>query len=281
MFNRFALLTLLAGLVELNALHAETGSGTTLDVTVDTRNYPFATTGGVAVDTRDPPTLSSATASGLGSTGATLGATVLGDGGATIQERGIVYALAAVNGNPIIGGNGVTQLISNGTTGEFSLSATGLPVGSSFVFKAYASNIKGVSYTSSTAFITLTLLEGWRQTQFGITASTGNAADNADPDGDGLKNLLEYALNLPPNAAGRVPASVQATGGNLEYLYDRGTAAFNSGTTYQVEWSDDLTTWSGAGVVETLLSDDGTTQQVKATLPAGSGGRRFVRLRVQ
>lgn len=121
----------------------------------------------------------------------------------------------------------------------------------------------------------------WRQANFGVFTNTGTAADDADPDGDGLNNLLEYALNLPPNAAGRVPASVQATGGNLEYLYERSTAAFNGGTTYQVEWSDDLTTWSGAGVVETLLSDDGTTQQVKATLPAGSGGRRFVRLRVQ
>jgi hypothetical protein len=121
----------------------------------------------------------------------------------------------------------------------------------------------------------------WRQTYFGSTSNTGSAADDADPDRDGLKNLLEYALNLPPNAVSRVTASVQATGGNLEYLYDRSTAAFNGGTSYQVEWSDDLTTWSGAGVVETLLSDDGTTQQVKATLPAGSGGRRFVRLRVQ
>ena len=136
------------------------------------------------------------------------------------------------SGNPIIGGNGVTQLISNGTTGEYSLSAAGLPVGSSFVFKAYASNIKGVSYTSSTAFITLTLLEGWRQTHFGSTSHTGNAADGEDPDRDGLKNLLEYALNLPPNAVSRVPSSVQATGCHLEYLSHRGTAAFNGGTSY-------------------------------------------------
>jgi hypothetical protein len=44
---------------------------------------------------------------------------------------------------------------------------------------------------------------------------------------------------------------------------------------------DDLTTWFTTGVVESLISDDGTQQQVKATLPAGSGGGRFVRLRVQ
>ncbi|WP_461786533.1 LamG-like jellyroll fold domain-containing protein [Prosthecobacter sp.] len=121
----------------------------------------------------------------------------------------------------------------------------------------------------------------WRQTHFGSTARTGSAADNEDPDKDGMPNLLEYALNLPPNAASRVPASVQATGGNLEYLYNRGTAAFNGGTAFQVQWSDDLTTWSTTGVVESLLSDNGTHQQVKATLPAGSGSRRFVRLRVQ
>jgi hypothetical protein len=34
-------------------------------------------------------------------------------------------------------------------------------------------------------------------------------------------------------------------------------------------------------VVESLLSENETHQQVKATLPAGSSGRRFVHLRVQ
>jgi hypothetical protein len=121
----------------------------------------------------------------------------------------------------------------------------------------------------------------WRQTHFGSTATSGSAADNADPDHDGLPNLLEYALNLPPNAASRVSAAVQTAGGNLEYTYTRGSAAYNAGTAFQVEWSDDLTTWSTARVVESLLRDDGTLQQVKATLPAGTGGRRFVRLRVQ
>jgi hypothetical protein len=121
----------------------------------------------------------------------------------------------------------------------------------------------------------------WRQGNFGVFTNTGNAADGADPDRDGLPNLLEYALNLSPNAASRATAAVQAAGGNLEYTYTRGTAAYNGGTTFQVEWSDDLTTWFTTGVVESLISDDGTHQQVKATLPAGSGGGRFVRLRVQ
>ncbi|MFO1439955.1 MAG: hypothetical protein U1F81_16650 [Verrucomicrobiaceae bacterium] len=212
---------------------------------------------------------------------AELGGNVSLDGGAVITERGVIYALAAVNANPIIGGNGVVKITTSGPPGAFVLPVIGLPPDTGHVFKAYATNLKGTSYTEATAFTTLTLTQGWRQTHFGSTANSGSAADGADPDGDGLKNLLEYALNLPPNAASRVPAAVQATGGNLEYTYTRGTAAYNGGTTFRVEWSDDLTTWFTTGVVESLISDDGTQQQVKATLPAGSGGRRFVRLRVQ
>ena len=37
---------------------------------------------------------------------------------------------------------------------------------------------------------------------------------------------------------------------------------------------------SGIGLAEEILSDNGTLQQVKATIPAGSLGRRFARLRV-
>lgn len=41
-------------------------------------------------------------------------------------------------------------------------------------------------------------IEQWRALFFGTTNNTGNAADNADPDGDGLPNLLEYAFGLDP-----------------------------------------------------------------------------------
>ena len=50
-----------------------------------------------------------------------------------------------------------------------------------------------------------------------------------------------------------------------------------------VEWSDTLANdWSTSGVgAPTILSDNGTTQQIKVTVPAGSGVmRRFVHLKV-
>jgi len=48
-----------------------------------------------------------------------------------------------------------------------------------------------------------------------------------------------------------------------------------------VEWSDHLLPpWSGDGVTETILSDNGILQIVEAKVPAGSLESRFVRLRV-
>lgn len=38
--------------------------------------------------------------------------------------------------------------------------------------------------------------------------------------------------------------------------------------------------WSGAGVTQQILSDNGALQAVKASVSAGSGGRGFLHLRV-
>ena len=222
------------------------------------------------------PTATLAALTGLSSSAVTLQGTVTPNGLATT-------ALFDYGSTPAFGSTvAVSPSTSQGVASQnVTAGITGLSAGTTYHYRLAVTNADGTQYSSTGSFTTHTQHQGWRQTHFGSTSNAGDAADDADPDRDGLKNLLEYALNLSPNTVSRVPASVQATGGNLEYLYDRGTAAFNGGTIFQVEWSDDLTTWSGAGVVETLLSDDGTTQQVKATLPAGSGGRRFVRLRVQ
>jgi hypothetical protein len=49
-----------------------------------------------------------------------------------------------------------------------------------------------------------------------------------------------------------------------------------------VEWNDSLASsgWSSAGVIQQVLNDDGTVQSVKAFVPAGDSGHRFIRLRV-
>jgi hypothetical protein len=52
-------------------------------------------------------------------------------------------------------------------------------------------------------FTNLTGIELWRLTHFGTTEGTGTAANSADPDGDGIPNILEYALGSNPLVADR------------------------------------------------------------------------------
>ena len=132
----------------------------------------------------------------------------------------------------------------------------------------------GVNYAivSGTVSVTVNVLhthqELWRFANFGSYTSNTSAADSADPDGDGLSNLMEYALGLDPNSSGVMPAVLALNGANLEYSYTRSTAAKDNGTTYQIEWSD------------TLAAGSWSTETVKASVPKGNGGKRFLRLRV-
>jgi hypothetical protein len=95
-------------------------------------------------------------------------------------------------------------------------------------------------------------------------------------------NLLEYATGQNPTTRNSQSTTATQNGSNFEYKYPRSIAALNASTVFTVEWSDTLAadSWSIAGVSEAVLSSNGSVQQVKATLPAGSAGRRFVRLRV-
>jgi len=45
----------------------------------------------------------------------------------------------------------------------------------------------------------VTQREAWRKAYFGTTANTGNAADDADPNGNGTSKLLDYALHANPS----------------------------------------------------------------------------------
>jgi hypothetical protein len=126
-------------------------------------------------------------------------------------------------------------------------------------------------------------LEAWRETHFGSPDNSGDGADEFDFDHDGLANLLEWARNLNPTLASTFPASASHESGELVFLYSRSTSAQQAGAVFIVEWSDTLAelSWSTVGVTQTQLSDNGTLQSIRAVVPDGELGRRFIRLRVQ
>ncbi len=51
---------------------------------------------------------------------------------------------------------------------------------------------------------------------------------------------------------------------------------------FSVPWSETLNglDWASGDEVEEILSDNGTQQTVKAIIPMGTAGKRFVRLEV-
>jgi len=105
---------------------------------------------------------------------------------------------------------------------------------------------------------------------------------NADPDGDGLANLLEFALLLDPATPAAWSGKLELSGNLLAFTYTRARHA--TGLSYHVEWSDSLApgSWSGQDVQQTVVPPDSDPdrQTIQASAPAGGGTRRFLRLRV-
>ena len=195
------------------------------------------------------------------------------------------FALAFTNSQPVkFGGSGATTVLDrwlNGSLADLAVFNAALTQPEITTLNATPVQWLGGQSASATVGINVgTPVEAWRYSQFGTTSTTGIYADTFDKDGDGLANLLEYACATNPNTNNTTPHSTTRNGSNLEYIYTKNKSATD--VTCTVEWSDTLASdWSSAGVsAPSILSDNGTTQQIKVTMPAGANGRRFVRLRV-
>ena len=127
------------------------------------------------------------------------------------------------------------------------------------------------------------LQESWRMLHFNTALNSGNAADSADPDGDGFINLMEYAFKRHPMQADGNPVFGQQNGGSFSIFYPRNAAATDVG--FAVEESADLgsgSSWVPAAVVEEILDTVDGVQQVRATRSSLPGEDRiFLRVRVR
>jgi len=209
----------------------------------------------------------------------------------TANLTGLVLSpdLGMPNSNDFaIGVLGATTLAPGATT-NFTVTFTPTALGSRIGGVGIKSNITSNDgnwnpffiHFAGTGTASLTPREAWRQTFFGSTANSGNAADTFDYDHDGLPNLMEWACHLNPTTASTLPITATRNGASFEFTYTRSVAAVNAGAVFTVEWSDTLSNdWQVNGVTENILSDDNTVQRVKATIPAGSGSRRFAHLKV-
>lgn len=155
-------------------------------------------------------------------------------------------------------------------------------VGGSNIFAA--SSLATQSFQVSVSEVTP--FTAWQLAEFGTNASNPTfSGDLADPDGDGLVNLLEYALDLNPNVAGAngLPtAQADPACGCLTLTYISAISATD--VVYTAEAAGDPGgPWSTNGITQTMLGSDGITQTNKASdasNPISTSGKRFMHLRV-
>jgi hypothetical protein len=147
-------------------------------------------------------------------------------------------------------------------------------------YSATASNLAG-STTSNAA--SLTLISGYAAWQLGYFTS-GELSDitisgpTADPDRDGLTNLVEYALGLDPKTTDTTDLpEVSTTATDWVYTFTR--PSDRAELTYEVEVSTNLAAWT-ITLTPTYVSTTGNVETWQATYPLSPAANAFFRLKI-
>ncbi|MEK7604723.1 MAG: hypothetical protein AAB442_02940, partial [Patescibacteria group bacterium] len=183
------------------------------------------------------PTLSNPTATSITSSGATLGATVSSNGGASLTARGTCWSTSLTNPSLT---NGASCLAEGGTAVSiFSHARTGMPAGTTIYYTGYATNSVGTGYTaSSISFVTsaapfIDLAPAGTGAVTPTTATVGSATSFAmqiinngnTTTGVAFTNRLRRATdsggtgstNVNTNTAGPLAAGAQTSGFSISY----------------------------------------------------------------
>lgn len=151
----------------------------------------------------------------------------------------------------------------------------GLDANSGYDYRLRALNANGGSDYSAVASAStppVATFSDW-QIDTGLSEmDEADAAATADPDGDGIVNLLEYALGgdpLIPNSASLPQIAVDNTYMTITFLRLR------SDINYRIEASDNLVNWS---IIAENPGSVGSWVTVDDIVPIAEASRRFLRL---
>jgi hypothetical protein len=176
--------------------------------------------------------------------------------------------------SPLPGGVTWRQL-SGATTG----STVAIAPFRSVVLLAASGSVAGLSpyYLASGEAGPLTFAE-WIAS-YGVGGA--DALTTADPDADGLANILEYATARPPNVPSRTsPLQLNATTGGVVLAFRQRTGL--TGATVRLQSSTDLVTWTvvdTSAATRSAVVGEPFVRELALTLPT-SAARTFYRLAV-
>ena len=219
--------------------------------------------------------------------------------GTMVSQNGTVTFSAAAIGVPSPGyqwsHNGVP--LSGASAATFTLSQ--VQPADAGNYTVTAANTAGQAVSAPAVLTVHQTYATWQAAHFSAAEiAAGMAADEYDYDGDGLANLLKYALDIDPKTGtGGSPPTVafSAANGALQLTFTRDTA--RADINYVVEASPDLVQWtpiasSTAGTATIKLGGaltvgenviNGTSQMnvvVVAGQSVGVSDKQFMRLRI-
>jgi hypothetical protein len=164
------------------------------------------------------------------------------------------------------------------TVSGTSQAVTSLSPGTTYYARVRAVNAGGTSASSSNGTqATLATLTPYQQYLSGLGYSTSTAF-NADANGDGVKEGIQYAFNGASPRLGTSPATIARSGSTLTYTFDiRSDAAL----TIVAELSTDLSNWtSQASSVITTGTGAATGYVRKIVTISTTEPKAFIRLQV-
>jgi N-acetylneuraminic acid mutarotase len=138
----------------------------------------------------------------------------------------------------------------------------------------------GASDVSEVFIVAIPTFTQWQQLHFTPEELSNPtvSGENADPNHNGLTNLLDYAFTNDPRAVTtkfRPFALREQT--TVSLVYPQSVSATD--LTCTLEQSSSLANWTVASPANLTLSDDGVTRLIKSQVPI-SEQRQFLRLRV-
>ncbi len=110
------------------------------------------------------------------------------------------------------------------------------------------------------------------------------SGESASPAGDGVPNLVKYALALDPFTPVAAPPAPLLTTTADGTIYPELDVALNPGATdvvVRVEVSDNLADWHSGNGHTVVLAHDAGRLHVRDAVPLGGAARRFLRLAVE
>jgi hypothetical protein len=122
-------------------------------------------------------------------------------------------------------------------------------------------------------------LADWRQSAFSASTNEALKADMADPDGDGIPNVLEYFLGSNPEQRdGKAIACSKQVIDNVPYLCMTFTQAKNRPGVIAMELSSvDMFQWNIEGIKQEILAEDAQSMTLRFLVPM-DGPQRYLQL---